>query len=1042
MEGTGDMSGTMEDVVDTLHLRKKEDNSPQLENSKLLDSSAMFMPVQNEWRGPLSSWRSPEVFTDTLEGKIIVDSGGTNTLRENACAVNHGAIVVEELTFNGLKDPNSTTVGCSSNREDISMRRGHGQWHHLFQLAGGSGNVSSHGDLLSKEQGMVSDEEAAKLMFTPKYFDRPVPSENLNEEHVEMPNNLINNSSTVTTNRLGFPRGICTKVLPSSGFPQFFVKNTLKGKGALYGHPEIHPRTREGSKLVMKSENIEKEARDIGLPLDARRGSSTKLNNMPLCGGGVSIVGTDNYFDGVNLREFLKFGTQKINRVDSFNIFMQIVELVDLTHSQGVAIPDIRPSSFLILPSNKVKYIGLCVPQTKTSLSETHQDTQFLEWQSKRKRCLEQGMQISSLKHQKTSEKMNFLCRNGLRNEVAREDDINNSKAHNFGCDFKDNWGSERGVKTQNVFTGHNISNLSQSLQMGVLLEERWYASPEELSDGICTLSSNIYSLGVLLFELLCSFESNMHATAMSDLRHRILPPTFLSENPKEAGFCLWLLHPEPSSRPKTSEILQSALISEARESSSADQSSLSVEDEDIEADLLLHFLVSLKEQKQKRTSKLVEELGCINSDIEEVERRHSLRAGSASGTIRDSNDISNRCNKKDAPCSSQLQVSQNNDARLMRNIAQLEQAYFSMRSKIGLPEANVEGNSNKDVARNQDKSLLAQNAHEGVTTSNQATDQLGAFFEGICKFARFSKFELKGTLRNGDLLNSSNVICSLSFDRDEEYFAAAGVSKKIKIFEFGSLLNDMVDVHYPVVEMSSKSKLSCVCWNNYIKNYLASTDYDGVVQLWDASTGQGFMQFTEHRKRAWSVDFSPLDPTKLASGSDDCSVKLWSINEENCIGTIGNVANVCCVQFSTHSTHLLAFGSADYKIYCYDLRNTRNPWCTLMGHGKAVSYVKFLDSDTLVSASTDNTLKLWDLNNTTNELSNNACSLTLSGHTNEKNFVGLSVSDGYMACGSETNETLRKSQRNFLFLSKNHHHRGSRTRSTELHRIDGGKPQ
>ncbi|KAI5437989.1 Serine/threonine-protein kinase Nek2 [Lathyrus oleraceus] len=28
----------------------------------------------------------------------------------------------------------------------------------------------------------------------------------------------------------------------------------------------------------------------------------------------------------------------------------------------------------------------------------------------------------------------------------------------------------------------------------------------------------------------------------------RILPPAFLSENPKEAGFCLWLLHPEPSS--------------------------------------------------------------------------------------------------------------------------------------------------------------------------------------------------------------------------------------------------------------------------------------------------------------------------------------------------------------------------------------------------------------------------------------------------------------------------------------------------------------
>lgn len=107
---------------------------------------------------------------------------------------------------------------------------------------------------------------------------------------------------------------------------------------------------------------------------------------------------------------------------------------------------------------------------------------------------------------------------------------------------------------------------------------------------------------------------------------------------------------------------------------------------------------------------------------------------------------------------------------------------------------------------------------------------------------------------------------------------------------------------------------------------------------------------------------------------------------QRNCIDTLKNVANVCCVQFSPHSSHLLTCGSADYKIYCYDLRNTRSAWCTLSGHGKAVSYVKFVDSETLVSASTDSTLKLWDLNKSCNSgLSTNACSLTFTGHTNEK---------------------------------------------------------
>lgn len=104
---------------------------------------------------------------------------------------------------------------------------------------------------------------------------------------------------------------------------------------------------------------------------------------------------------------------------------------------------------------------------------------------------------------------------------------------------------------------------------------------------------------------------------------------------------------------------------------------------------------------------------------------------------------------------------------------------------------------------------------------------------------------------------------------------------KKIKIFEFNSLFNDSVDIHYPVIEMSNESKLSCICWNSYIKSYLASTGYDGAVKLWDVNTGQVVFQYNEHEKRAWSVDFSQVYPTKLASGSDDCSVKLWSINEK-----------------------------------------------------------------------------------------------------------------------------------------------------------------
>lgn len=37
-------------------------------------------------------------------------------------------------------------------------------------------------------------------------------------------------------------------------------------------------------------------------------------------------------------------------------------------------------------------------------------------------------------------------------------------------------------------------------------------------------------------------------------------------------------------------------------------------------------------------------------------------------------------------------------------------------------------------------------------------------------------------------------------------------------------------------------------------------------------------------------------------------------------------------------------------------------PLGVVSGHKKAVSYVRFMGGDRLVSASTDNTLKLWDI--------------------------------------------------------------------------------
>ncbi|EHA8592211.1 putative protein SPA1-RELATED 3 [Cocos nucifera] len=221
--------------------------------------------------------------------------------------------------------------------------------------------------------------------------------------------------------------------------------------------------------------------------------------------------------------------------------------------------------------------------------------------------------------------------------------------------------------------------------------------------------------------------------------------------------------------------------------------------------------------------------------------------------------------------------------SRLMKNFKKLEAAYFSTRCRVVMPSSKPIINPLSSTGRGSVIRTEGSSVHEFASKGGHGgrkNEWINPFLEGLCKYLSFSKLKVKAELKQGDTLSCSNLVCSLGFDRDKELFAAAGVNRKIKIFECDMILNQDCDIHYPVVEMVSRSKLSCICWNNYIKSQIASSDFEGIVQVWDATRGQVLVEMREHEKRVWSVDFSLADPTKLASGSDDGTVKLWNINQ------------------------------------------------------------------------------------------------------------------------------------------------------------------
>ncbi|RWS28591.1 E3 ubiquitin-protein ligase RFWD2-like isoform X1 [Leptotrombidium deliense] len=418
-----------------------------------------------------------------------------------------------------------------------------------------------------------------------------------------------------------------------------------------------------------------------------------------------------------------------------------------------------------------------------------------------------------------------------------------------------------------------------------------------------------------------------------------------------------------------------------------------------IQNQLLYEFLTQVRQHKQEQLDHLNKEVGLIDEDnkrVEDLLRNEAeavKRKGGDNGVdsssvlerdvLSGSEPSSSGCGIEDIDSFNKPTLGSEN------NMNYYSSSLRNRRRKMQIHFDDLE----QCYFTNRAKSLTLSSSGDDTSI-----DGLMEFTETLNKFTMYSSLRPLATLLyTSDPFNGSSIVSSIEFDKDNEFFAIAGVTKKIKLFEYSTVVKDTLDIHYPITEMECNSKISCVSWSSYFKSMMASSDYEGTVTVWDAFTNQKMRVFQEHEKRCWSVDFNKVDTKLISSGSDDAKVKLWSTDQEHSVTTLEAKANVCCVKFNPTSRYHVAFGSADHCVHYYDLRNYKSPLIVFKGHKKAVSYVKFLNKNEIVSASTDSQLKLW---NTVKS----PCQRSFKGHINEKNFVGLATDGDYVACGSENN--------------------------------------
>jgi COMPASS component SWD3 len=142
---------------------------------------------------------------------------------------------------------------------------------------------------------------------------------------------------------------------------------------------------------------------------------------------------------------------------------------------------------------------------------------------------------------------------------------------------------------------------------------------------------------------------------------------------------------------------------------------------------------------------------------------------------------------------------------------------------------------------------------------------------------------------------------------------------------------------------------------------WIASGSSDCTIKLWNASTGALEHTLEGHLAGISALTWSP-DSRILASGSDDKSIRLWDTQKGLAHPTplLGHHNYVYSLCFSPKG-NMLVSGSYDEAVFLWDVRAAR-VMRSLPAHSDPVSSVDFVRDGTLiVSCSHDGLIRVWD---------------------------------------------------------------------------------
>ncbi|MEA5598411.1 NB-ARC domain-containing protein [Rivularia sp. UHCC 0363] len=244
-------------------------------------------------------------------------------------------------------------------------------------------------------------------------------------------------------------------------------------------------------------------------------------------------------------------------------------------------------------------------------------------------------------------------------------------------------------------------------------------------------------------------------------------------------------------------------------------------------------------------------------------------------------------------------------------------------------------------------------------------------------------------------LLGHTDLVWSIDFSPDGKLLASGSDDKTIKLWN--------IDTGDCITTLQGDIKIKSVSLSPDGKT-LVSVGEGNNIELWNIHKRKPIKTLVSHTNRIWTASFSPVSATFpsesryiLATGGWDYLIKLWDVDNNDCIKKISGHAD-CIISLAwSPDGKILASGSLDNSIRLWDMSNFT---ClkVLEGHTSGIWSVNFSpDGCLLASASEDQTVRLWDMNDF-------ACVKVLDTHSNGVCSVDFNSNGNLLANTSHDN--------------------------------------